>query len=297
MKLGIIGLGKMGYNMAERLLERKHDVVAFDVNKEAQDRAAEAGARIVDSASLLVEALSPPRILWLMVPHDALDAVFKDIILRVSDGDTIIDGGNSPYLESMRRASELETKGIHFLDVGVSGGPDGARHGACLMIGGDRKDYERLERLFADLAGEHGYLYVGIHGAGHFLKMAHNAIEYGMMQAIAEGFTTLKESEFEFNLSEIADLYNHGSVVESRLIGWLAEAFEEFGENLENVSGKVGRTGEADWALQAAKELGVSVPVLEKAVQFRIDSEKNPTYTGKLLSAMRNRFGGHQVKA
>lgn len=297
MKLGIIGLGKMGYNMAERLIEKKHDVVAFDANKEARERAAETGAKIVDSASLLVEALRPPRTLWLMVPHDALDVVLKDITPRLSDGDTIIDGGNSPYRESMRRANVAWTKGIHFLDVGVSGGPEGARHGACLMIGGDRKDYERLEQIFRDLAGERGYRYLGIHGAGHFAKMVHNAIEYGMMQAIAEGFAVLKKSEFGFDLGEIADLYNHRSVVESRLIRWLGEAFEEFGEDLENVSGKVGRTGEGDWALKAAKELGVFMRVIETAVQFRIDSEKNPTYTGKLLSAMRNRFGGHQAKA
>lgn len=296
MKLGYIGLGKMGGAMAERLLKRGHGVVAYDTKKEARDRAVEVAAQVVDSPIELVKSLNTPRIIWLMLPHAVVDETIKEIRPHLSEGDIIIDGGNSHYKESMRRAEDLKGNGIIFLDVGVSGGPGGAKVGACLMIGGEKLVYEKLEPLFKDLAAPNGYGYMGKSGAGHFVKMIHNGIEYGMMQAIAEGFVVLSKSDFQIDLARTADLYNHSSVIESRLVEWVKAAFEQYGENLDEISGSVSHTGEGAWTVEAAKELGVPVPIIEGALQFRIDSEKNPSFTGKILSALRNQFGGHDVK-
>ena len=296
MKLGYIGLGKMGGAMAERLLKRGHGVVAYDTKKEARDRAVEVAAKVVDSPSELAKFLDSPRIIWLMLPHAVVDETISEIRPYLSKDDIIIDGGNSHYKESMRRAEELKKSGIYFLDVGVSGGPGGAKEGACLMIGGEKPIYEELEPLFKDLAVPDGYGYMGKSGAGHFVKMVHNGIEYGMMQAIAEGFTVLSKSDFDIDLIKAADIYNHKSVIESRLVGWLKLAFEKHGKDLEEISGQVAHTGEGSWTVEVAKELGIPAPIIEGALKFRIDSEKNPSYTGKILSALRNQFGGHEVK-
>ncbi|MFY9457494.1 MAG: decarboxylating 6-phosphogluconate dehydrogenase [Candidatus Spechtbacterales bacterium] len=295
MKIGYIGLGKMGLNMVERLVEKRHEVFAFDLNEEARKAAEKAGSKPVSSIEELVKILEPPRTIWVMVPHQAVEEVIGQVVMHLADGDTIIDGGNSPYLASMRRASALESTGVNFVDAGVSGGPGGARDGACIMVGGDKEDFDNLEPLFRDLAVPDGYGYMGTHGAGHFVKMVHNGIEYGMMQAIAEGFSLMKKSEFNLDLKKIADLYNHRSVVESRLIGWLKEGFEKFGQEMEGVSHTVGASGEGKWAVEAAKELGVSVKVMEDALKFRNESKRNPSYTGKLLQAIRNIFGGHMA--
>ncbi len=296
MKIGYIGLGKMGNNMAGRLLLKGHEVVAFDVNEEARKEAEKSGARVVSSVEELIVNLEPPRVVWLMVPHAAVEEVLGQIAERLADRDTVIDGGNSPYRESMRRANALESVGVNFVDVGVSGGPGGARDGACIMVGGDKEDFDNLEPLFRDLAVPDGYGYMGTHGAGHFVKMVHNGIEYGMMQAIAEGFSLMKKSEFNLDLKQITDLYNHGSVVESRLIGWLKDAFVEFGQDMKGVSGTVGASGEGAWTVEAARDLGIPLTVIKDALKFRAKSKDNPIYTGKLLSAMRNQFGGHEVK-
>ena len=286
MKIGYIGLGKMGNNMVGRLMDKGHEVVSFDVN----------GEGTVASIKDLVLSLKPPRVVWLMVPHTAVEEVLGEVSELLDDGDTLIDGGNSPYRESMRRANALESVGVNFVDVGVSGGPEGARDGACIMVGGDKEDFDNLEPLFRDLAVPDGYGYMGTHGAGHFVKMVHNGIEYGMMQAIAEGFSLMKKSEFNFDLKQIADLYNHGSVVESRLIGWLKGAFLEFGQDMKGVSGAVGASGEGAWTVEAARDLGIPLTVIQDALKFRAKSKDNPIYTGKLLSAMRNQFGGHEVR-
>lgn len=296
MKLGYIGLGKMGHNMVKRLAEKGHEIFAFDTNEAARKAAKGAGTKVADSIGDFFAKLEAPRTIWLMVPHTAVDDVLNELVPHLNDGDTIIDGGNSPYKESIRRAGGFESTGINFMDAGVSGGPRGAREGACIMVGGDKKDFENLEPLFRDLAVPAGYGYMGTHGAGHFVKMIHNGIEYGMMQAIAEGFSVMKKSEFNLDLKKIADLYNHGSVVESRLVNWLGEGFLEFGQDMEEVRGSVEHTGEGRWALESAKDLKVRVPVLKEALQFRVKSKKTPSYTGKLLSAMRNRFGGHSVR-
>jgi 6-phosphogluconate dehydrogenase len=296
MKLGYIGLGKMGYNMVERLLEKGHEVVAFDRNRDAVASIAKKGAKSADSPATMVRSLSVPRLIWIMVPHQAVDAVLNELAPILAQGDTIIDGGNSPYKESIRRSRELEAKGIDFLDAGVSGGPVGARTGACIMVGGRKDVYLRFEKLFQDLSADKGYGYMGTSGAGHFVKMVHNGIEYGMMQALAEGFSIMKRSTFDLDLARIADLYNHRSVIESRLVGWLKNAYEQYGRDLHGISGSAAQSGEGMWTVDAAKELGIAVPVIKGALDFRLESQNKPTYTGKIISALRNQFGGHEVK-
>lgn len=295
MKLGYIGLGKMGHNMVERLVRKGHEVFAFDIDEDARRAAEKSGAKIAVTLSELVGKLDTPKNIWIMVPHQTVDDVLSELVPFLVDGDTVIDGGNSPYKESMRRAGGFESTGINFVDVGVSGGPAGAREGACVMVGGDKEDFEALEPLFRDLAAPGAYGYMGTHGAGHFVKMVHNGIEYGMMQAIAEGFAMMEKSGFGLDLEKIADLYNHRSVVESRLVEWLKEGFEKFGQEMEGISGGVGASGEGEWTVEAARDLGVPAKVIEDAFAFRVASQDNPSYTGKLLQAMRNRFGGHSA--
>ncbi|MDA8100773.1 MAG: decarboxylating 6-phosphogluconate dehydrogenase [Nitrospiraceae bacterium] len=296
MEVGYVGLGKMGANMVERLLEKGYRVVVYDRNREALRAMEQKGATIADSLSELAFAMTAPSVIWVMVPHTAVDDVLKELASRLAPGDTVIDGGNSPYRESMRRAKELAAAGIEFLDAGVSGGPAGARNGACIMAGGKPEVYARFERLFKDLAVEGGYARVGQAGAGHFVKMVHNGIEYGMMQALAEGFAVLRASPFGLDLAKVADLYGHRSVIESRLVDWLRNAYALSGQELEEVSGVVAQSGEGAWTAETAKELGVPVPVIEAALRFRLASAKDPGYTGKVLSALRNQFGGHDMK-
>jgi 6-phosphogluconate dehydrogenase len=296
VKLGYIGLGKMGFNMVELLLEKGHQVVAYNKSVEPIQKIAQRGALPADSLRTLVAALAPPRLVWIMVPHQAVDDVLKDLAPLLAKGDIVIDGGNSPYKESMRRAKELEGKGLDFLDAGVSGGPRGARTGACIMVGGKKEVFRKYEQLFRDLSVENGYGYMGKSGAGHFVKMVHNGIEYGMMQSLAEGFAVLRTSGFDLNLAKIADLYNHRSVIESRLTGWLKSAFDQCGSDLKDISGSIAQSGEGMWTVEAAKELGIPVPIIKGALDFRLQSQKNPNYTGKIVSALRHQFGGHEVE-
>jgi len=278
------------------LLEKSHQVTVYDRNEEAAKQLARKGAQAAGALKDLVASLSAPRLVWLMVPHQAVDAVLRELVPLLARGDTVIDGGNSPYKESMRRAGDLEGKGIAFLDAGTSGGPDGARKGACIMIGGNEEVFRKYEGLFQDLSVENGYAYLGKSGAGHFVKMVHNGIEYGMMQALAEGFAVMKASPFHLDPAKIAELYNHRSVIESRLVGWLKTAYEQFGAELDGISGSAAQSGEGMWTVEAAKELGVPAPVIEGALDFRLASQKAPSYTGKVVSALRNQFGGHEVK-
>jgi len=297
MKLGYIGLGKMGANMVERFLEKGHEVVACDRNVDAVKAAKNKGAQTVDTLAVLIAALPLPRLVWIMVPYQAVDEVLKELTPLLAPGDVVVDGGNSPYRKSIRRAKELEARGIDFLDVGVSGGPAGARNGACIMVGGKKEVFQRFETVFRDLSVPDGYGYMGWTGAGHFVKMVHNGIEYGMMQALAEGFAIMKASDFGLDLTQITDLYNHKSVIESRLVGWLQSAFVQYGEDLKDIAGSAAQSGEGMWTVEAGKELGIPTPVIQAALDFRIQSQKNPSYTGRLISAMRNQFGGHEVKA
>jgi 6-phosphogluconate dehydrogenase len=296
MKLGYIGLGKMGANMVERFLEKGHEVVAYDRNADAVKAAKNMGAQTADTLTVLVAALPLPRLVWIMVPYQAVDAVLKELTPILALGDIVVDGGNTPYKESIRRAKELEARGIDFLDVGVSGGPAGARNGACIMVGGRKEVFQKFETVFRDLSAPDGYGYMGRTGAGHFVKMVHNGIEYGMMQALAEGVTVMKASDFGLDLTKITDVYNHKSVIESRLVGWLQSAFVQYGEDLKDITGSAAQSGEGMWTVEAGKELGIPTPIIQAALDFRIQSQAHPSYTGKLISAMRNQFGGHEVK-
>jgi 6-phosphogluconate dehydrogenase len=295
LRMGYVGLGKMGFNMVERLLEKGYGVVAFDVNEKAVREIVKQGAEPAASLKSLAEALTGPRLLWLMVPHEIVDAVLEEIVPHLDNGDAVIDGGNSYYKDSIRRANSLAEKGIDFLDVGVSGGPAGARNGACIMAGGKRGVFDRYQGLFHDLSVAKGYAYMGASGSGHFVKMVHNGIEYGMMQALAEGFAVMKTAPFNLDLAAIAKLYSHGSVIVSRLVEWLKDAFEEHGQDLGSISGSVAQSGEGMWTVEAGHEYGVATPIIEGAVRFRTASQTDPSYTGQIVSALRNEFGKHDV--
>jgi 6-phosphogluconate dehydrogenase len=282
--------------MVELLLDKKYEVVAYNRSEEPIRKIAKRGAQPAGSLKEIVSALVPPRLVWIMVPHQAVDPVLNELTPLLAKGDTVIDGGNSPYKDSIRRSKELEARGTDFLDAGVSGGPAGARSGACIMVGGRKEVFQKFEALFRDLSVPDGYGYMGKTGAGHFVKMVHNGIEYGMMQALAEGFAVMKASDFGLELTRITDVYNHKSVIESRLVAWLQSAFVQYGEDLTDISGSAAQSGEGMWTVKAGQELGVPMPVIQAALDFRIQSQVSPSYTGKLISAMRNQFGGHEVK-
>jgi 6-phosphogluconate dehydrogenase len=295
MKIGYIGLGKMGSNMVERLLEKGHDVFVYNRSPEPANEIAKKGATATKTVEDLVASLDTPRTIWIMVSWQAVDAVLDTLIPLLNEGDTIIDGGNSPYKETVKRAERLKESGINFMDAGVSGGPSGARNGACIMVGGEKDVVENYRDLFEDLSLENGFGHVGKTGAGHFVKMVHNGIEYGMMQAIGEGFEVMKKSNFDLDLKKVSQIYTNGSVIESRLIDWLNLAYEKFGVDLDQISGEIAHSGEGRWTVEAARDLGVDVGVIEKSLQFRVDSKGNPSYTGQVVSALRGEFGGHSV--
>ncbi|GIW66506.1 MAG: hypothetical protein KatS3mg095_0404 [Candidatus Parcubacteria bacterium] len=299
-EVAIIGLGKMGGNLARNLIEKGWKVCGYNRTKSITEELEKEGLKGIYSFKEIKEKFKKPRIVILSLPAgEIIDNVIfsKDGLVNYLDkNDIIIDAGNSFYKDSIRRYKKLKKLGLNFIDAGISGGPIGARYGAALMIGGERKLFKKLEPLFKDIAKENGYQFFEGIGAGHFVKMIHNGIEYGMMQAIAEGFTILKKSKYKLDPSRVADVYNNGSVIESRLIGWLKEAFEIYGDDLKAVSGKVEHTGEGEWTVKTAKEMKIKTKVIEEALKFRILSQKNPNYTGKILTALRNRFGGHKIK-
>jgi len=297
--VGVVGLGRMGAGLARNLLEHDWRVVAWNRTHSKAEALASDGAEAVMTFAELAQRLPRPRTVWVMLTAgDATEtALFGEGGLAdvLDEGDLVIDGGNSYYKDAPRRAAKLAERGIGFLDVGTSGGPAGARHGACLMVGGQRREFEAARALFEDVSVPGGYRFFEGHGAGHFVKMVHNGIEYGMMQAVAEGFAILRRAEWSLDLDDVAEVYNRGSVIESRLVGWLRDAFALHGTVLEGVSGSVGHTGEGEWTVRAARELGVEDRVIEAALQFRLDSERNPSYIGQVLSALREQFGQHEV--
>lgn len=298
-KIAVAGLGKMGGNLARRLLKHGWEVVAYNHSPTSVQTLEKEGAIGAYTLTEMVKKLPKRKIVWVMVPAGKpVDEVIfgKDgLVHQLKRGDIIIDGGNSYFKDTIARAKKIAKYGIHFFDVGTSGGPGGALNGACLMIGGDKKMFAQLELLFKDISKDGSYQFFEGVGAGHFVKMIHNGIEYGMMQALAEGFAIMKKSRFKLNLHDVTKIYNHGSVIESRLVAWLKKAFEMRGEELKGVSGTVGHTGEGAWTVLSANELKVKAKIIDESFKYRIHSEKHPDYTGKILSALREQFGGHSV--
>jgi 6-phosphogluconate dehydrogenase len=288
MKLGFIGLGKMGKGLVLSMREKGIEVLAW--NRTPNEVAN------VSSIEEMVKQLEPgKRVIWLMVLSTATDEILSMLKAHLSPGDLVIDGGNVFYKDDIRRAKEMDKVGVRYMDIGVSGGPKGAREGACLMIGGDKDKYEELTNLWEAISSPKAYAYFGKVGAGHFAKMIHNGIEYGMMQAIAEGAAILKASQFEFDLANVFKLYNNRSVIESRLVGWAQEALAEDPE-LKEISSQIGHLGEGEWTAKTAKELGIEAPVIQASFDVRVKSVKEKeNFRNKVVSALRGKFGGHAV--
>lgn len=295
MKIGLIGLGKMGYPLALNFKDKNIDILVYSKNLDKINSLNKLGISGFSDIDKFVSELSEPKIIWLMVPSgQAVDDMISALSPYLSIGDIIIDGGNSNYKDSIRRYEALKEIGVAFMDVGTSGGIDGARNGACLMIGGDREIYDYLEDVFKKISGNSGFGFMGSSGAGHYVKMIHNAIEYGMMQAIGEGFQLLYESEYDMDLYEIARVWQSGSIISGLLMNTATEALKK-DEALSNIEGEVSFSGEADWALEEAIKLKVSIPVITTALFSRYKSKDRQRFSEKILSAMRNEFGGHEI--
>ena len=327
MQLGLVGLGRMGANMARRWLEAGHECVGYSNNPADAAALVGKGFRAAATLDALIAELAPPRTLWIMIPAAAVDGVIETLAPLLERGDTIVDGGNSHFVDDVRRAAALRARGVHYLDVGVSGGIFGREEGYCLMIGGDTEAAARLTPLFASLApgriepqpgggtAAHGYLHCGPSGAGHFVKMVHNGIEYGLMAAYAEGFNLLSEANagtraahvdaetaplgahgehlaYDFDLAAIAELWRHGSVVRSWLLDLTSAALAR-DPRLDGFAGEVADSGEGRWTINAAVDAGVPVPVLATALFARFSSRNHDDFANRLLSAMRREFGGH----
>ena len=296
MELGMIGLGRMGANMAERLVRGGHSVISYDRSAEAIQRVVDKGAIGAHSLADFVRQLALPRVIWLMVPSGApVDETIEQLLPNLAQGDIIVDGGNSYYKDSIRRAEKLKPQGIHFVDAGTSGGIWGLEVGYCLMIGGEKEIVERLEPIFKTLAPKDGFAHVGPAGAGHFVKMIHNGIEYGMLQAYGEGFELLQASRFDFDLRKIAHLWNQGSVVRSWLLE-LAESTFEKDPQLSSIRGYVEDSGEGRWTVLEAVERDVPASVLTLSLFARFASRQEDSFSAKVIAALRNEFGGHAVK-
>ncbi len=302
MTIGILGLGRMGAQIARRLHKNNFKVIAWNRSPEPRQEFKEIGGQVAETPEELISKLSSPRILWLMLPAgDTTEEILlgeNGIAKKLAKGDIVIDGGNSFYRDSQKRAENLAAKGIYFFDSGTSGGVWGERNGFSIMVGGPKDVWPQVEPIFQALAAGNGQNYglVGPNGAGHFVKMVHNAIEYGMMQAIGEGFAILKASEFDLNFSQISQIWSKGSVVSSWLIELTKNIFDT--ENFENTQGFISHTGEGMWAIEEAKRLGVAVPVMEDSFRVRQESEKSETwekFSNKIVALLRKQFGGHEV--
>lgn len=296
MNIGLVGLGKMGYNLALNLIKNNHSVVAYDCISENVDNICKEGAKGAYTLEEMVSALFHKRVIWLMVPAGKIvDDVIDELVPLVEPGDIIIDGGNSNYKDSIRRYKKLKEKGIEFIDCGTSGGTSGALNGACTMVGGERDAVAYCEEIFKDISVENGYLHVGEPGSGHFTKMVHNGIEYGMMQAIAEGFEVLEKCEFNIDYEKVAKVWNNGSVIRSWLMELTESAFSK-DKNLEAIRGVMNSSGEGKWTLETALDLGVPTPVIAMSIMMRYRSLQEDTFSGKVVAALRNEFGGHSVE-
>lgn len=299
MEIGIVGLGRMGSNIVKRLINKDHQVVAYDIDSATLESALSNGAIPVNSLSDLVMKLAPPRIIWIMLPPGSpTEDTITSLTNLLKNGDTIIDGGNSNYIDSIHRSNHLNTLGLDFIDVGTSGGIWGAKQGFSLMIGGDYRAFQKIEPIFKALAPSEnkGYGYVGPSGAGHFTKMIHNGIEYGLMQAYAEGFEIMKaKREFDLDLYQIAKIWSDGSVIRSWLLELTAKLLKD-NQELSNVRGYVEDSGEGKWAVMEALNLGIPTPVMALSLQRRYQSRQGTSFGAKIVESMRNQFGGHAIQ-
>ncbi|HKY09997.1 MAG TPA: decarboxylating 6-phosphogluconate dehydrogenase [Candidatus Binatia bacterium] len=296
MELGMIGLGRMGANMTERLVRGGHRVISYDRSAEAIQRVVDIGGVGARSLADFVNQLKPPRIIWMMVPSgDPVDQTIEQLLPNLAKGDILIDGGNSNYKDSIRRATALAGRGLHFVDAGTSGGIWGLENGYCMMVGGEKEIVERLAPIFTTLAPPDGFLHVGPNGAGHFVKMIHNGIEYGMLQAYGEGFELLRAAQFDLDLAKIAHLWNQGSVVRSWLLELAENAFAKDAK-LESIKGYVEDSGEGRWTVEEAIDRNVPAAVLTLSLFARFASRQEESFAAKFVAALRNEFGGHAVK-
>lgn len=298
MEIHLVGLGKMGFNIAANLLEGGHSVKAFDKNEDLASSLEEKGGIFFHSVSELLARTSDKeeqKIVWLMLPAgDITNTVMNECLELLNTGDILIDGGNSKYTDSKKNNEKFGAKGITFFDVGTSGGVSGARNGACMMIGGDRAIFRTIEPIFASLCVENGYLFCGEAGSGHYLKMIHNGIEYGMMQAIGEGFNILHHSEYDYDLERVAKVFNNGSVIRS----WLMELTENLlseDAKLTDIEGVVASSGEGKWTVEEILRLELSAPVITQSLLTRYSSKDEEKYGEKVIASLRNQFGGHAM--
>ena len=296
MQIGIIGLGKMGFNLALNLNRNQYEVVAHDVNSTFVQNIAKEGIKTATTVEELCQQLQNRKVIWLMVPAgEIVDEVITSLLPFLNKNDIIIDGGNSNYKDSKRRYTQLKDLGFDFLDCGTSGGTSGALNGACTMIGGDAPVFEYVSNVFQAISVPNGWLYTGEAGSGHFTKMVHNGIEYGMMQSIAEGFEVFEHSEYDINFEKTAKLFNHGSVVRSWLMELTENAFSK-DPRLDSIKGIMHSSGEGKWTLETALDLGVPTPVIALSIMMRYRSQMQDTFSGKVVAALRNEFGGHAVE-
>lgn len=296
MRIGMVGLGKMGLNMSRRLLQRDHEIVGTSVSSEEIEALKKSGGEGAKDLKALVQALPAPRTVWLMVPAGVVDKVLDSLVPLLSPGDRVIDGGNSRFHDTLRRAEMLTDKELLFMDCGVSGGVWGLEKGYNLMIGGEEEDFSYMEPIFEALAPPEGYLHTGPKGSGHYCKMIHNGIEYGVLQAMGEGFELLHESQFDYDLRAVAHLWNQGSVIRSWLMELAEAAFEEDGK-LSDIRGYVEDSGEGRWTVEEAIDQNIPAPVLTLSLLARFRSRQDDSFSAKTIAALRNQFGGHAVKA
>lgn len=297
MKIGIVGLGKMGLNLALNMKDQNYDVIGFDVVDAVKQAANEVGIETFDTLETMIENLEERKVVFVMVPSgDPTETTLSHLneILKSHPDAIVIDGGNTNYKMSVRHAEMFRENNIKFLDCGTSGGVSGARYGACLMIGGDEEAFDYLEDFFKSITVENGLMYTGKPGSGHYLKMIHNGIEYGMMQAIGEGFEVLNACEYDYNFVDVSKVWNHGSVIRSWLVELAHEAFLN-DPKLDDLTGEVDASGEGEWTVESAIEHKVPIPVISASVFARYRSKQKDTYTGKVVAALRNGFGGHSV--
>ena len=295
MRIGYVGLGRMGLRMIGRIME-EHEVVAYDIDPQSMAEAARLGAEPANSLESLAGKLQTPRVIWLMVPAGKpVDSVISGLESHLGEGDTIIDGGNSFYKDSERRAERLGLRGIHFLDVGTSGGLEGAERGASLTIGGSGEAYAAAEPLLRAVARPGALLHCGSSGAGHYVKMVHNGVEYAMLQALGEGFEMLESGPYDLDLEAVAGVWNNGCVIRSWMLELAARAFSA-DPRLEKISGEVGGGETGRWMVETAMELGVPTPATALSLLMRLRSRQGDTFAGKVVAAVRREFGGHAVK-